>query len=205
MEAVIPVATLDDARRYKGEQYIHAAERGGEVVGGFTYGNSPLAYMNNPDIVGKTLVLTTTNGTQAVEAARHGGPLCIGAFSNLNVLHNWLQEQKKDVMILCAGWKNRINLEDTIFAGALTDLLLNNGFGMDVDSDAAITARLLHTCSKDDLHGFLEQSSHRNRLQKLHLENDIEYCLKCDTTDVVPLLDGEKLVNVYKHRPVIQQ
>jgi 2-phosphosulfolactate phosphatase len=148
--------------------------------------------------VGKTLVLTTTNGTQAIDAARHGGPLCIGAFSNLSALHNWLQQQQKDVMILCAGWKNRINLEDTIFAGALTDLLLTNGYGMDVDSDAAITARLLHTCSKDDLDAFLENSSHRNRLHKLHLEDDIAYCLKQDTTSVVPLLNGHQLVDVIR-------
>lgn len=194
VSAVIPVASVDDAHRYTGPQYIHAAERGGEVVGGFFYGNSPLTYINNPEIVGKELVLTTTNGTQAIEAAKDGGPLCIGAFSNITALCKWLLGQQKDIMVLCSGWKNRINLEDTIFAGALVDYMLHNGYGMDIDSDAAITARLLYTSSREDIHGFLAHSSHRNRLHKLQLDDDVHYCLEWDTTTAVPVLQGHRLL-----------
>lgn len=199
MNEVIPVASIHDAKMYAGDDDVRiAAERGGEVVEGFIYGNSPLSYINNPDIIGKTLVLTTTNGTQAIDAARNDGELVVGAFCNLDVLSAWLIEQKQDVMILCSGWKNRLNLEDTLFAGALVDVLMKNGFSYDIDSDAAITARVIYQTGKNDMIGFLENSSHRNRLKNLHLEKDVEYCLTLNTCKVVPKLTGSGLKNVLK-------
>lgn len=196
---VIPVASIHDAKRYSNdEDMIIAAERGGEVVDGFKYGNSPLSYINNPEIVGKSLVLTTTNGTQAIDAARNDGELVIGAFCNLKVLADWLIKENQDVMILCSGWKNKLNLEDTLFAGALVDILLKEGFDFDIDSDAAITARLLYTTAQNDMGKFLENSSHRNRLKNLHLEKDIEYCLQLNTCNVVPKLIGGVLKNAIK-------
>lgn len=194
--SVITVAKVEDAQKYTGTEYIIAAERGGEVVQGFAFGNSPLSYRNNPEIIGKKLVLTTTNGTQAIAAAADAAALCVGAFSNITPLSSWLVSQKKDVMILCAGWKNRLNLEDTIFAGALTRLLLNQGFNLDIDSDAALTALTLFEQSKEDINRFLEPSSHRQRLSKLNLHEDIDYCLQWDTTSVVPVLIKGELINV---------
>lgn len=194
---IIPVASIQDAKGYTAfENVIIAAERNGEIVEGFKYGNSPLSYINNTEIVGKILVLTTTNGTQAINAAKDDGELVIGAFSNLNVLSNWLINEQKDVMILCSGWKNRLNLEDTIFAGALADNLLNAGFEYDIDSDAAITARLLYTNCRNNINAFLENSSHRNRLKNLNLNNDINYCLQLDTCNVVPKLNNGIIKNV---------
>ncbi len=196
---VIPVASIHDAKRYEDDDdMIIAAERGGEVVDGFKYGNSPLSYINNKEVVGKTLVLTTTNGTQAIDAAKNDGELVIGAFSNIKVLSDWLVNEGQDVMILCAGWKNRMNLEDSLFAGALVDILLNAGFEYDIDSDAAITAKTLYDASGGDMLRFLENSSHRNRLKNLHLEKDIEYCLELNTCNVVPKLIGNSLKNVLK-------
>lgn len=196
---VIPVASIHEAKRYAGDDdMIIAAERGGEVVDGFKYGNSPLSYINNPEIVGKSLVLTTTNGTQAIDAAKNDGELVIGAFSNLKVLTDWLIKENRDVMILCSGWKNRLNLEDSLFAGAVVDTLLNADFEFDIDSDAAIISRLLYTSAKNDMSTFLENSSHRNRLKNLNLEKDIEYCLELNTCKVVPKLTGGVLKNALK-------
>ncbi len=196
---VIPVASIHDAKRYaEDDDVIIAAERGGEVVDGFKYGNSPLSYIDNPEIIGKTLVLTTTNGTQAIDAAKNDGALVIGAFCNLDVLTAWLINENQDVMILCSGWKNRLNLEDSLFAGAVVDALLNSGFEYDIDSDAAIITRLLYTSSGNDMLGFLENSSHRNRLKNLHLEKDIEYCLQRNTCHVVPKLTGGAIKNILK-------
>jgi len=195
---VIPVASIHDAKRYADDDVIIAAERGGEVVDGFKYGNSPLSYINNPEVNGKTLVLTTTNGTQAIDAAKNDGDLVIGSFCNLKVLTEWLIKENQDVMILCAGWKNRLNLEDSLFAGAVVDGLIENGFDYDIDSDAAIIARLLYTSAKDDLGKFLENSSHRNRLKNLNLEKDIDYCLSLNTCPVVPKLVGGSLKNAIK-------
>jgi 2-phosphosulfolactate phosphatase len=196
---VIPVASIHEAKRYASDDdVIIAAERGGEIVDGFEYGNSPLSYIGNPEIVGKTLVLTTTNGTQAIDAAKNDGDLVIGAFANLNVLTEWLIKENQDVMILCSGWKNRLNLEDSLFAGAVVDSLLNAGYEFDVDSDAAIIARLLYTSAENNMPAFLENSSHRNRLKNLNLEKDIEFCLTLNTCQVVPKLVGNVLKNALK-------
>jgi 2-phosphosulfolactate phosphatase len=143
-------------------------------------------------------VLTTTNGTQAIDAAKNDGDLVIGAFSNLKVLTEWLIKENQDVMVLCSGWKNRLNLEDSLFAGAIVDVLLNEGFEYDIDSDAAIIVRLLYTSAKNDLAGFLENSSHRNRLKNLNLEKDVDYCLSLNTCQVVPKLVGGVIKNTLK-------
>lgn len=193
---VIPVAKIEEAQQYVGEEYILAAERSGEIVEGFQYGNSPLLFINRPEIQEKTLVITTTNGTQAVELAKKDGELCIGAFSNFTVLTNWLIEQKQDVMIFCAGWKNRLNVEDTLFAGAVVEKLIDNGFQLDIDADAALIAETLYKSAKDDIELFLKRSSHRQRLHKLNLEEDIAYCLKMDAAPVIPILRDNKLVQL---------
>lgn len=194
MKSVIPVATIDQANQFVGDDYIIAAERGGEIVNGFAYGNSPLAYINNPQTFGKHLVLTTTNGTQAIETARLSQTLVIGSFCNISALTQWIVKRNQDVMILCAGWKNRINLEDTIFAGALLDSLLRQGFSMDIDTDAGITALSLFRQSEADIKAFLKQSSHNQRLSRLNLDEDITYCLTRNTTPIVPILQQERLV-----------
>lgn len=194
VKEVIPVAAIQDGQAYQGQAYIHAAERGGEVVEGFRYGNSPLSYIDNEEVKNKSLVLTTTNGTQAIEAARGHGRVVIGAFSNLSALSQWILTQEEDVMVLCAGWKNRFNLEDSLFAGALVERLIQEGFSYDIDSDAALAAQSLYQLAKADIYGFLHHSSHRNRLVKLELEEDVHYCLTIDTCKVVPVLNGFSLL-----------
>ena len=99
---------------------ITAGERDGKIAEGLSYGNSPFEYPAE-FIKDKTLVLTTTNGTKLLHMALNSGAkeIIIGAFSNLHAVCNHLVESKKDVMLACAAWKDRVNLEDTLFAGAV--------------------------------------------------------------------------------------
>ena len=128
VERIIPVATVDEARAYIGRPgYIAAAERNGEVVEGFDFGNSPLAFMQE-DLSGKTIVMSTTNGTKAIDLARNARKLVIGSFLNLSALCDWLSEQDDNILLLCSGWRDKFNLEDSIFAGAVMDRLLVHSF-----------------------------------------------------------------------------
>lgn len=196
---VIPVPDVEDTYFYKDhDDVIVAAERGGEIVEGFTYGNSPFSYMNE-QVAGKTLVITTTNGTQAIEAARDSEAILIGSFNNFSALTEVLREINRDVMVLCAGWKNRFNLEDTLFAGAVTENLLEAGYAYATDSDAALASLSLYQSAKNDLYGFLSNSSHRNRLVKLNLEEDVKYCLSFNKTNSVPFLKDDVLIDARKH------
>lgn len=191
---MIPIASLEEAKEYQAQGLMVAAERNGEIVEGFELGNSPFGYMNNK-VKGKTIAISTTNGTQAIEASRAASKILIGSFLNLDILCEYLASQKRDVIMLCAGWKNKFNLEDTLFAGAVVKKLTEE-FQFETQCDSAIASNHLYNLAKDDLFTFLANSSHRNRLAKLELERDINYCLTPNICPVIPIMDGKYLVKM---------
>lgn len=193
-EAIIPVSQVEECAAYreKGLDYLLAAERDGSVVEGFDFGNSPFSYTKEK-VAGKTIVLTTTNGTHALHLSRSAKKIVIGSFLNLTALSNWLNTQNENVLLVCAGWKNNFNLEDTLFAGAVIEQLKDKGFVLD---DAAIAANDLFQIGKTDINAYLKKTSHGERLKKLGIEKDIEFCLQVDLTTAIPVLEGEKLVKL---------
>lgn len=193
VKSIIPVKTVEEAKEYQAKGFLAAAERQGQIVEGFELGNSPFHYMDEKT-QGKDVVLTTTNGTRAISIAEGAHSIVIGSFNNLSAVCNFLLESRRDVLLLCAGWKGRYNLEDSLFAGAVVNQIQGDFFN-DL-SDSAIAANHMFETSKGDLDTFLANSSHRRRLGKLNLEEDIKYCLKTDTTSVVPVLVGDRLVTL---------
>lgn len=193
-EAIIPVSQVEECAAYreKGLDFLLAAERDGSVVEGFDFGNSPFSYTKEK-VDGKTIVLTTTNGTHALHLSRAAKKIVIGSFLNLTSLSNWLKTQNENILLVCAGWKNNFNLEDTLFAGAVIEQLKDNGFVLD---DAAIAANDLFQVGKNDINQYLKKTSHGERLKKLGIEKDIEFCLQVDLTTAIPVLEGEKLVKL---------
>ena len=159
---------------------------------GLILANSPFSYTKEK-VAGKTIVLTTTNGTQALHLSRKAKKIVIGSFLNLTSLSSWLKTQQENILLVCAGWKNNFNLEDTLFAGAVVDQLKDYGFKLD---DAAIAADDLFQTGKSDISQYLKKTSHSERLKKLGIEKDIEFCLQVDLTTAIPILDGDKLVKL---------
>jgi 2-phosphosulfolactate phosphatase len=192
--AIIPVSEVEECAAYgeQGEGYLLAAERDGKVVEGFDFGNSPFSYTKEK-VAGKTVVLTTTNGTHALHLSRLAKKIVIGSFLNLTALCNWLKTQDENILLVCAGWKNNFNLEDTLFAGAVIEQLKEFDFKLD---DAAIAANDLYQVGKHDINQYLKKTSHSERLKKLGIEKDIEFCLRVDLTSAIPILEGEKLVKL---------
>jgi 2-phosphosulfolactate phosphatase len=193
-EAIIPVSEVEECAAYreKGFDHLLAAERNGEVVAGFDFGNSPFSYTKEK-VSGKTVVLTTTNGTHALHLSRKAKKIVIGSFLNLTSLCNWLKTQNDSVLLVCAGWKNNFNLEDTLFAGAVVEQLKESGYTLD---DPAIAANDLFQIGKNDISQYLSKTSHGERLKKLGIEKDIAFCLQIDITTAIPILGGEKLVKL---------
>jgi 2-phosphosulfolactate phosphatase len=192
--SIVPVLTRDESFTYKAKGYLVGAERNGEMLSGFDFGNSPFSYMD-PKVKGSDIALTTTNGTRAIDAAKGAYQVVIGSFLNLDVLVQWLREQDRNIICLCSGWKNTVNMEDTIFAGALI-YKLKNEFDFSINRDSAITSEYLYLLSKNDMFAFLAESSHRIRLEKLQIEEDIIYCLTPNQTSVIPVLKGDTLYNI---------
>jgi 2-phosphosulfolactate phosphatase len=193
-EAIIPVSEVEECAAYreKGFDHLLAAERNGEVVAGFDFGNSPFSYTKEK-VSGKTVVLTTTNGTHALHLSRKAKKIVIGSFLNLTSLCNWLKTQNENILLVCAGWKNNFNLEDTLFAGAVVEQLKDSGYTLD---DPAMAANDLFQIGKNDVGQYLSKTSHGERLKKLGIEKDIAFCLQIDITTAIPILDGEKLVKL---------
>ena len=146
-----------------------------------------------PEIKGKTVVLSTTNGTKSINIAKESGTVVIGALSNLDVLKEWLVAQDKNVLCLCSGWQNKFNLEDTICAGAILDHMLETG-NFRSEEDSSIAAKYLFLSAKDNILGYLKASSHRRRLKNLNLNEDIKFCLTPNTAPVIPILQGNSIV-----------
>jgi 2-phosphosulfolactate phosphatase len=194
-EKVIPVATIEEARAYKEKGFTVGAERNAVPVEGFDFGNSPYSYMGDA-VKGKTIVITTTNGTQAIHAASEAYKVVIGSFLNIDALCHWLMEEKRNVLLLCSGWKNKFNLEDALFAGAVTELLAQLSEGNYKLGDGCLALKYLYQMAKKNPYKFLNYSSHKERLAKLNLKNDIKYCLTPNQTKAIPVLQGEALVNL---------
>jgi 2-phosphosulfolactate phosphatase len=170
-----------------------AAERDGKVVEGFDFGNSPFAYAEDK-VKDKTIVLTTTNGTYAIdESKKTAFQVIIGSFLNLDAVCNYLKSQDKDVFLLCAGWKNKFNLEDTLFAGAIVHHLKNENYYLD---DSSISADDLYNLAKHDLEAYTAKTSHSERLKKLGIEEDIKFCLNVNIATTIPVLEGNRLVKL---------
>lgn len=194
IKSIIPVSSIEIAREYKEKGYLVGAERKGQIVDGFDFGNSPYSYMKE-ELRGKEVVLTTTNGTKALNIAKDAETVVVGSLLNLDALCKWLEKQDKNVLCLCSGWQDKFNLEDTICAGAISEYLIGTGKFTSTE-DSSIAAKYLYLSAWDNYMGFLKASSHRRRLKNLNLNEDIKYCLTPNQTDVIPILKDGKLVQL---------
>ncbi len=192
---IVPVANIEDTKKYRSLGYMIAGERNGIVIEGADFGNSPFNFTEE-NVKGKKIVITTTNGTQTIETAKTSDTVVLGAFSNIYVLTEWLAAQNKNVLLLCSGWKNKFNLEDSIMAGAIAERLLTNGFVTCCDSTAA--AIDLWDIAKPDVIEYIEKAAHRHRLKKLGLDDVLQYCFTPDTANVIPLLKNNAFIDVLK-------
>ena len=173
---IIPVTSLEDALKFKNKKnHILAAERNTKLVEGFNYGNSPYHYMKK-NIIGKTLVLTTTNGTKAINLAK-GNKIITASYINFHSVVDYLESYDNDVTILCSGWKNFLNLEDTILAGHISLVLMKNGL-FSSDCESVQISKQIYLNSRNDVLEFLSNSAYRKRNNSEELIRDTEFCLK---------------------------
>lgn len=190
VNSIAPFAKLEDCLAMKQQDYFTAGERDGKKVEGFDLGNSPFEYMS-PHLKGKKIAFTTTNGTQAIAKSEGAAQIVIGSFLNLSAVASHLGKEPENVLIVCAGWKGKFCLEDTLFAGALVEALSDI---MEPECDAPLAALHLYRSAKNDLIRFMSNASHVKRLAKLNVVKDIEFCLTPDQFNVVPVLRDGTLI-----------
>lgn len=192
--AVIPVDSVPKAIEIsKNIGGIAAGERDGKIAEGLQYGNSPLEYPRS-FIENQTLVLTTTNGTRLLQMAldKNADTIISGSFPNLSAVCDFLIAENKNVVLGCAGWKDRFNLEDTLFAGAVIHRIQNH---FQIHCDSSLMAKTLYHTHQSDLIEFAPQLTHYHRLvERFGLIEDIKYCLTADGAPVLPLYQDGKLI-----------
>lgn len=193
-QCIIPVDAVPKAVEISLELGgIAAGERDGKLAEGLSHGNSPLEY-TRAFIENKILVLTTTNGTRLLHMALANGAddIVTGSFPNLSAVCNYLIRQNKNVILACAGWKDRFNIEDTLFAGAVIDKVKDH---FTIHCDSSLMAHNIYTQNQFNLVKFAENLTHYHRLvNRFGYIDDIEFCLTADVADVLPLYKEDKLI-----------
>ncbi len=194
-ESVVPVISVEECiTAGNNNNCITAGERDGKVAEGLTYGNTPFQYTKS-FVKDKTLVLTTTNGTKLLHQAlnSNAAEIITGSFTNLSAVCNYLIAEQRDVVLACAGWKDKVNIEDTLFAGAVVSRIKEY---FKIECDTSKIAETLYENARGDMFYFMKEkeASHYNRLMNYNLEEDIRYCFGVDLANVLVILKNGKLV-----------
>lgn len=192
---VIPVAGVEECKKLGNEllNAITAGEREGKVIEGLQHGNSPAEY-SREFIQGKTLVITTTNGTKLLHMAFAKGcdEVITGSFPNFSAVCNHLISLNKNVILGCSGWKDMFNMEDTLFAGAVINRIKEH---FTIHDDASLMAEQMYQLHQQHLYEFIQSSTHWHRLAAYGLQRDLEYCVSIDVANVLPIYkDGDLVV-----------
>lgn len=190
---VIPVDSVDRCIEIGKETGgITAGERDGKVIPGLSYGNSPAEYPRS-FIEGKTLVLTTTNGTKLLHMAlkKEAAEIITGSFPNLDAVCDYLVKQKKNVILGCSAWKDKFNLEDALFAGAVIEQVHDC---FTIHCDSSLMAAEMYALHKHDMYQFIRKTTHWHRLSAYGLEKDLEYCVSVGKANVLPVFINGALV-----------
>jgi 2-phosphosulfolactate phosphatase len=191
VNGIIPVATIEECKKWQQSGLLAAAEREAKMVDGFDLDNSPFSYMSS-NIKGKKIAVTTTNGTLSISKVKDKAhEVSIGAFLNLRAAADYHKNQDRDLIILCAGWKGNPSAEDSLFAGALIEELFAY---YSLSDDSALMAHSIFLMARNNMLSYLQNASHLKRLKGLGIEKDIEFCMSPNLYDVVPVLKDNILV-----------
>jgi len=192
---VIPVPDIGEASRMAAsldpEGYVLGGEKLGKRIDGYQLGNSPGEFTREA-VSGRTVILHTSNGTSTVLACAEAETLMIGSFINVSAVVAEVIKANQDLTIVCAGWINRVSLEDTLFAGMVLDLLWEGG--NPPMSDTAYMALSQYRHDSADLSVPIGRCNHARRLESLGFAGDVQACIEQDTTSAVPFYQDRRLV-----------
>lgn len=191
---IVPLDSLEALEPFRAQGYLRAAERDGYKIGDAECGNSPTEYLTM-DLRGKRMAYSTTNGTVCILRGSDADETLPGCFANISALTQHLLSANKDVVILCSGWKNDFSIEDALFAGALSQRLLDS-HRFATSNDAVLMAVNLWNLAKDNPYEYCKRNaSHVHRLSGFGdgACRDIVFAFKPDTCPVVPHLANGRL------------
>lgn len=187
---VIPVGDMDAAGRISQDldssHYLLCGEKDGVTIEGYDLGNSPLEY--TPEAVGgHTIILNTTNGTKALKRCNLADEVYVGCFRNLDALAGRLRAAGNDIVLVCAGWRGRLSIEDLLCAGNIIHELSGGSLPEDARDGAKVAFGLFEKFG-DDIEKVVFSSNHASRLQDIVGSEDLRYCAELSVTGVLPAM-----------------
>jgi 2-phosphosulfolactate phosphatase len=193
IKEIMPFSDVEQTRKMRDKGFLIAGERNGNKLEGFDFGNSPFDFMSE-SLCGRSLAFTTTNGTKCIDIVKDKGEVLIASFNNISTLTDYLKKEKKDVALVCSGWKGMPNIEDSICAGAVAYELLKCGF--EPVEDSVNICVDLYINSQDNELDYIVAKSTRVASRMRVLGDDFRQCLEKDIYKVLPKLDGDKIINI---------
>ncbi len=193
---IVPVrdrdAALAAAAHYPFADVLLAGERGGMMIAGFHLGNSPLEYVAER-VAGRTVIFTTTNGTDAMLQAGRAAAGAAAALVNVGAAARWALEQQRDLTILCAGERREFSLEDAVCAGIVVERMLTDAGSIEL-SDAALAALRLGEHYAGRLDRLALESEWGRHLARQGRTADLDACLCLAASPVVPVFEAGVIV-----------
>lgn len=186
---VIPLIDIEEAinlsKNYERGTFLLGGERNAQKIEGFDLSNSPYEYTRHV-VEGRTVLITTTNGTRAIRKASEAKEVIIGSFLNVQALAQYIGQKNEDVAFICAGTEGKFSLDDILAAGAIIDTLQNMGKPLEMD-DLALVCLEMYSTHKQNLKKVLERTYHYKNLVRAGFESDVDYCIQLNLLPTIPV------------------
>jgi len=190
---IIPVTTVESAMKISGNLFgdviLLGGERNGKMIEGFNLGNSPFDY-SEEKVKGKSIIFSSTNGSQAMVKARHAREMTLCAFVNISAVTGFLRENPRDFVIVCSGTNGMFSMEDSVCAGMLLNRVVEGNPGAWSLTDGAQAAQMLAKSAGKSILKMLQRAEHGRYLEEIGFGEDLKFCAQVDAIPVLPLLDG---------------
>jgi 2-phosphosulfolactate phosphatase len=199
--AVVPFDSAEEAitraKSFDRKEIVLAGERKMVPIAGFDLGNSPLEYTAET-VEGRTVLLTTTNGTSAVTSVQGARDIFVASYVNFTAVATLLRTAVHggtDVVLLCAGREKAFALEDAACAGRYVRHLLRDGSGLDLN-DAAQAAMLIERRYGDQIERVFADAEHGRALRDAGFAKDLEACAALDAHPVIPVYQERQITKI---------
>jgi 2-phosphosulfolactate phosphatase len=192
--SILPVASLEEAllAHQTTPDALLAGEEGGLRIPGFGLGNSPREFTREV-VGGRDVILTTSNGTKTLRAVGGGRTVAIGAFLNRSAVGSWLIARGMNGLIVCSGYEGAFSLEDAVCAGAIVDGAAGVATRLAL-GDGARACQALWKRFGADLFRLLPETAWGQRMLAMGFGSDMEVCACVDVTEVVPMMEGGRII-----------
>lgn len=191
--AVIPVETVNQAKQLQQPDDWLGGERHCKKIPGFHCGNSPSEY-TSPELSGKRIIMTTTNGTRAIHKCQRAYRTIAGSLLNAEACAKAAFALKRDVVIVCAGTSDEFCLEDGLCAGLFIRYLQQLSEEHLETNDLGAAMKLAYNHAAERLEETLFESASGKRLCKLGLQSDVSFCAQLNRYDLVPIWKEDAMI-----------